>query len=81
MRKFNVMAAVAVALLAGGVAAAAEEQPAKPKVRKICRLVEDSTSRIGTRRVCRTIVEKTQPVHGAPQQDAARPAEAASPSH
>jgi hypothetical protein len=75
MRNFNVMAAGAVALLAGGVAVAAEEQPAQPKTRKICRVEENSESRIGTRRICKTIVEREKPVRSEPQQVADRPVE------
>ncbi|HEX6374780.1 MAG TPA: hypothetical protein VFZ91_03565 [Allosphingosinicella sp.] len=60
MRHFNMLAAVAVALLASGVAVA-QEKPVKPKEKKICWVEEDSTSRIGTRRICRTVTEKDQP--------------------
>ena len=79
MRNFSVMAAVAVALLAGGVASA-EDKPAKAKGKKICRVEEDSTSRIGTRRICTVVAEKAQPARGEPQAQAARPAEMATPS-
>ena len=80
MRNFNIMAAVAVALLAGGVAAA-DEKPAKAKEKKICRVEEDSGSRFAARRVCTTIVERQQPTRGEPQQAAAKPAGATSPSN
>lgn len=80
MRKFNMLAAVAVAVLTTGVAIA-EDKAAKPKEKKICRVEEDSTSRIGTRRICTKIVERQQPVRSEPQQNAARPAEGASPSN
>jgi hypothetical protein len=81
MRNFNVMAAIAVALLAGGAAVAAEEQPAQPKTRKICRVEENSESRIGTRRICRTIVERQQPVRSERPEAADQPAETTSPSN
>ena len=81
MRNFNIMAAVAVALLAGGTAVAAEEQTARPKARKICHVEEDSTSRLGARRICQTITERQQPVRSEPQQAAAKPAGTTSASN
>ena len=69
MREFNVMAAVAVALLAGGVAVA-KDQPAQAKGKKICEIVEDSTSRIGAKRICRIVPDKEQVRAEAPRQAA-----------
>ncbi|MEA3064303.1 MAG: hypothetical protein QOJ27_742 [Sphingomonadales bacterium] len=81
MRNFNIMAAVAVALLAGGVAAAAEEQPAQPKTKKICRVEENSESRIGTRRICKTIVLREQPARSEREESADRTDESNSSSN
>ena len=56
MRHFNIMAAVAATLLVGGIAAA-KEKPEGPKEKKICVTSEDSASRLGIKRVCRTKTE------------------------
>jgi hypothetical protein len=81
MRNFNVMAAVAVAILTSGVALAAEEQPAQPKTKKICRVEEDSGTRIGSHRVCKTIVERQQPVRSERPEASDRPAETSNASN
>lgn len=75
MRHFNILAAVAVALLAGGVATA-QEKPAQPKPKKICRFEEDSGTRIGGRRVCR-IVADAETARAKPQQETPRPSDTA----
>ncbi len=57
MRKLNLLAAAALSL-AGGIAVAAEEKPAKPaKEKKICKGDAGSTSRIAKSKVCRTKAE------------------------
>jgi hypothetical protein len=56
MRHFNIMAAVAATLLVGGIASA-KDKSEEPKEKKICRILEDSTSRIGAKRICRTKAE------------------------
>lgn len=74
MPHFNIMAAVAVTLLAGG-AAVAKEKPEGPREKKICVQSEDSASRLGVRRVCRTKAEWEQGSSSESPQQAARPAE------
>ena len=59
MRHFNIMAAVAATLLVGGIAAAKEKSEG-PKEKKICVTSEDSASRLGIKRVCRTKAEWDQ---------------------
>jgi hypothetical protein len=56
MRHFNIMAAVAATLLVGGIASA-KEKPEAAKEKKICVLSEDSASRLGVKRICRTKAE------------------------
>ncbi|HEX8450089.1 MAG TPA: hypothetical protein VF652_10915 [Allosphingosinicella sp.] len=51
MRIINVLAAVSVLSLAGGVAVA-KEKSAAPKEKKICRIVEPAVGRIPARRIC-----------------------------
>ena len=53
MRNFNVLAAVAAALLVG-VGASAKEKSDQPKPRKVCRTIEES-GRITPRRICRIL--------------------------
>ena len=53
MRHFNVIAALAATLLVGG-AASAKEKSEGPKEKKICVTSEDSASRLGIKRICRT---------------------------
>jgi hypothetical protein len=53
MRNFNVLAAVAAALLIG-VGASAKEKTDPPKPRKICR-TQELPGRITPRRVCRIV--------------------------
>jgi hypothetical protein len=81
MRNFNIMAAVAVAVLAGSAAVAADEQPAQPKTKKICRVEEDSGTRIGSHRICKTIVERPQPVRSERPEASEPPAEASNASN
>lgn len=72
MGKLSLLAAVAVTLLAGGVAVA-EEKPAKaPKEKKICKVTKTSSSRIAAKKVCRTAAEWAQ----APSQEDLDDAEA-----
>ena len=59
MRHFNIMAAVAATLLMGGTATAKEKSEG-PKEKRICVTLEDSASRLGIRRVCRTKAEWDQ---------------------
>jgi hypothetical protein len=49
MRNFNMLAVIAVAMLAGGVAVAAEKPAEAPKEKKICKGEAGSTSRIARR--------------------------------
>jgi hypothetical protein len=56
MRHFNIMAAVAATLLVGGIAVAKEKSEG-PKEKKICVTSEDSASRLGIKRICRTKAE------------------------
>ncbi|HEX8262451.1 MAG TPA: hypothetical protein VF547_06220 [Allosphingosinicella sp.] len=72
MRHFKILAAVAVALMAGGVATA-KEQPAKAKPKKICRVQEESATRIAARRVCRVVTEDQVVRAKSEQQDARQP--------
>ena len=53
MRHFNVIAAMAATLLVGGVASAKDKSEG-PKEKKICVTSEDSSSRLGFKRICRT---------------------------
>jgi hypothetical protein len=53
MRNFNVLAAIAAALLVG-VGASAKEKTDQPKPRKVCRTIEES-GRITPRRICRIV--------------------------
>jgi hypothetical protein len=75
------MAAVAVALLAAGAAAAADEQPAQPKTKKICRVEDDTGTRLGGHRVCKTVVERQQPVRSERPEASEPPAEASNASN
>jgi hypothetical protein len=59
MRHFNMLVAVAATLLVGG-AAVAKDKTEAPKEKKICRMSEDTTSRIGAHRICRTKAEWEQ---------------------
>ena len=56
MRKLNLLAAVAVLSLAGGVAVAQEKPVKAPKEKKICKSDRTSTSRI-PKKICRTQAE------------------------
>lgn len=52
----RLFAAVAIVLLAGG--AAAKEKPADaPKEKKICKSVKTTSSRIASKRICKTAEE------------------------
>ena len=53
MRNFNMLAAVAAAMLVGGVVSA-KEKADQPKPRKVCR-TEQMSGRITPRRVCRIV--------------------------
>jgi hypothetical protein len=53
MRNFNMLAALAAAMLVGG-GVSAKEKPDQPKPRKICRTIEES-GRITPRRICRIV--------------------------
>jgi hypothetical protein len=53
MRNFNMLAAVAAALLMGG-GVSATEKGHSPKPRKVCRTIEES-GRITPRRICRIV--------------------------
>jgi Flp pilus assembly protein TadB len=59
MLKSSLSAATAIALLAG--AAVAKEKPADaPKEKKICKSVKTTSSRIASKRVCKTAEEWAQ---------------------
>lgn len=51
------LAAVAIVLLAGGAAAAGEKPKAPPKEKKICKSVKTTSSRIASKRICKTAEE------------------------
>jgi hypothetical protein len=70
MRHINILAAVAATVLLGGMAGA-KDQPQAPKEKKICRIQDDSTSRITAKRICRTKAEWEQGSDEA-QRDAER---------
>lgn len=59
MRQFNVLAAIAAAMLMSG-AAGAKDKAEGEKEKKICRSETASNSRIATRRICRTKEEWAQ---------------------
>lgn len=63
MRKFNMIAAVAAALLTTG-AAVAKEKPEAPKGKKVCTIVEPAVGRLPAKRVCHV-----EPAPGAPAAD------------
>jgi hypothetical protein len=66
MRNFNVLPAIAVALLVGSTAVAAtKDKPEQPKVKKVCR-TEQMSGRITPQRICRKIQLP------APEQDGQR---------
>jgi hypothetical protein len=68
MGNFNVLAAVAAALLIGGPAVAeAKDKPEQPKVKKVCR-TELMSGRITPQRICRKVERP------APEQDGQRDA-------
>ena len=71
MTVFNVLAAIATALLIGGApaAAAAKEKPEQPKVKKVCR-TEQMSGRITPQRVCRK-VERPAPEQDGPRDSGA----------
>ncbi|MET1110944.1 MAG: hypothetical protein ABWX67_05380 [Allosphingosinicella sp.] len=68
MRNFNVLAAIAAALLAGG-AVSAKEKADQPRPKKVCRN-EQISGRIAPRRVCRIVT----PSQEAAQDDQRKPA-------
>jgi hypothetical protein len=59
MRHFNVLAAIAAAMLVGGIAGA-KDKPEGVKEKKICRDDMVSNSRIAVRKICRTKAEWAQ---------------------
>lgn len=60
MGKLSLLAAVAVILLAGGVAVAKEKANDAPREKKICKATKTSSSRIPAKKVCRTEAEWAQ---------------------
>lgn len=56
MRVINVLTAVAVLSLAGGVAIA-KDKPGAAKEKKICHIVESANGRIPERKICKTRAE------------------------
>ncbi|HYD38070.1 MAG TPA: hypothetical protein VEA60_10675 [Allosphingosinicella sp.] len=74
MRHFNVVAAVAAAMLMSGLAGA-KDKPEAVKEKKICRDDMASNSRIAVRRICRTKAEWAE-LEGESQRSAGRAVEA-----
>ena len=60
MRRSSLLAAVAVTLLAGGVAVAKEKAKDAPKEKKICKATTTTSSRIPDKKVCKTAAEWAQ---------------------
>ncbi|HEX8526588.1 hypothetical protein [Allosphingosinicella sp.] len=66
MVKLSLLAAFAVAFLAGGAAVAKEKAAGAPKEKKICKATKTTSSRIPAKRVCKTEAEWAQ---GAGQEE------------
>jgi len=60
MSKLSLLAVVAVTVLAGGAALAKEKAQEAPKEKKICKVTKTSSSRIASKKVCRTAAEWAQ---------------------
>ena len=72
MRGFFALAACGAALMVGGVAVAKDKEPADPN-KRICRPVQDSTSRLSRQKVCKTAEEWKQDREGTVRDDVVRP--------
>ncbi len=57
MVKFSLLVAFAFTSLAGGVAVAKEKVKDEPREKKICKTTKTTSSRIATKRDCRTQAE------------------------
>lgn len=75
MRHFNILAAVAATMLAGGFAAA-KDKPAQSGEKKVCRTEMPAIGRIPAKRVCRTKAE-WDAMSATSQRDSVRAVEAA----
>lgn len=75
MRNFNMLAAVAAAMLMGGLVSA-KEKADQPKPRKVCR-TEQMSGRITPQRICRIV----RPAEASAEDDRRKPGDARGPGN